>query len=133
VARAPKKNSAEVVRFPNQHSVRLPHFTVDTVPMIGQIIGHRGVWILAQLSKDQKLLKGTHYAMVLVGGADPLWGVWTIAGKFVRYAASRAQLDAAYPNHVWRRHPARWVFDELAPKQTVDRKNYVLMKYGEPK
>jgi hypothetical protein len=126
---------AKVVKFPKRapakekQNVRLPHFTVDTVPQIGQIIGHRGVWILAQLTKDGRQLKGTHYAMVLVGGKEPLWGVWTINGRFVQFAGSRLQLENLYPKHVWRRHPARWVFEELAPKSTVDRKNYVLMKY----
>jgi hypothetical protein len=119
-----KRNKAKIMP-------RLPGLSVDTQPQIGAILGHRGVHILAQLTKDGTQLKGTHYAVVLIGGSHPLWGVWTIAGRFIRFFGGKVEIEEAYPNHVWRRHPARWVFEDLAPRKTIDRRNYMLTKFGD--
>lgn len=110
---------------------RLPPLDVAQEPLLGDILSHRSIWVLAQLSKDGKSLKGTHYSICLVGGKEPLWGVWTISGKPVGKFDYRHEIEASYPNHVWRRHQARWHFYELAEKETVDRRNYALAKYGE--
>lgn len=50
----------------------------------------------------------THYCCVLVQGRSPVWGVWTIRGKFLRFAGSREQIVAEYPAKVWKRVMASW-------------------------
>jgi hypothetical protein len=107
-------------------------FNLDALPKVENILGYRSVWVLATLSKDGTQLRATHYAICLVMGRPPLWGVFTINGKFLRYASGRDMIHEQYPNHVWRRVPARWQFDELDPssKQAIERKDYLLKHYG---
>lgn len=112
---------------------RLPSISVSAVPTVGEILGYRSIWVMAQLSADGRRLKGTHYAVCLVGGSAPLWALFTIGGKHICFAGSRKQLEKQYPKHVWRRHPAKWTFSELAPRKTIDRKNYALRKHGASK
>lgn len=114
-----------------QKAPRMPGLGLDNLPKVQHILGFRSVWVLAQLSKDRQTLRATHYCVCLVMGRPATWGVFTIGGKFLRYATSREQISEVYSNHVWRRVPARWQFEELYPSKTIDRKNYLLTKYGD--
>jgi hypothetical protein len=107
-------------------------FNLDNMPQIDELLAYRSVWVLATLSKDGTQLRATHYAICLVMGRPPTWGVFTIQGKHLRYAAGRDQIAEQYPNHVWRRVPARWQFNELDPasKNAIDRKDYLLKHYA---
>ena len=50
----------------------------------------------------------SHFAFPIVGGREPLWQVFTAQGRFVRYATSRAMVEARYPPLVWRRWMVEW-------------------------
>jgi hypothetical protein len=68
----------------------------------------KSIWALCTLNKATGELSATHYALVQVGGSNPMWAVYTIQGRFVRFAGSRAQIERAYPKLRWRRWMARW-------------------------
>lgn len=65
--------------------------------------------IVIERSTKKSKNKATHYCCVLISGRNPLGGVWTIGGKFVRYAGSREQINEAYPNKTWTRVMSSWM------------------------
>lgn len=69
---------------------------------------YRGVWALGTISRETGRLRATHFAFPIVGGREPLWQVFTVYGRFVRYAADRAMVEAKYPTLVWRRWMVEW-------------------------
>lgn len=77
------------------------------VPSLGSILAYRGVHALCTLNKDGSL-HATHYATCLVGGREPMWGVWTVNGVFQRFFGSKQQIAFAYPRLTWRRKNATW-------------------------
>jgi hypothetical protein len=104
---------------------------IDRAPQIGHIMGYRGIWVLAQLSADGKRLRGTHYTYCAMMGRRPLWRLYNITGKFLRVYWGKNDVAEAFPNHTWRRVPARWTFEELAPDESLDRQREILDKWSE--
>lgn len=45
------------------------------------------------ISKNKRI---EAYASCVSGEPSPLWGVWSTSGKFIRYFASRADVEAAW-------------------------------------
>lgn len=71
----------------------------------------RGIHVLGTMRYNEEgraQLRASHYASCLVYGANPLWGVWNGAGKFLRFYSFKAEIAAAYPKLVWRRKMATW-------------------------
>ena len=111
----------------------MPTLEVIEEPEFGELEGYRTIWVLATLNKAGNRLKGTHYAVCLRLGRPPTWIVTTINGRFIRFAASRQQIEADYPDHVWRPKAARWRFSALASEdeQTSEgRDHYLLQHFG---
>ena len=77
------------------------------------ILAYKGVYVLSTINERTKMLKGTHYACCLISGPSPVWGVWSISGRFIRFAASRHQIEEAYPKLVWRRKMASWTLRDV--------------------
>jgi hypothetical protein len=94
------------------------------------VLTYKGVWALCTTNKDGTQLKATHLAAVLIGGPSPLWGVFTIEKKFVRYAGSRAQIEAAYPTKVWRRKMATYHLIDWEHKSVETRSVELREVYG---
>lgn len=69
---------------------------------------YKGVWALSTADKKSGRLKAVNIAYPIVYGAQPVWIVATIEGRFLRFAASRAMIENAYPKLVWRRTMWRW-------------------------
>lgn len=90
-----------------------------TPPPLGAILAFKGVYALCTLNKEGRL-RATHFTACLLGGPDPIWGVYTIEGNFVRFAARKAMVEAAYPKLVWRRQQASWSLANL--HETDERK-----------
>lgn len=57
-------------------------------------------------------LKASHYACVLIGGPTPIWGIWTVAGRFVMFAGSRHQIAELYPEKAWSTVMASWLLTD---------------------
>lgn len=101
------------------------HSTSDLL----DILAYRGLWALCTTNKDDKLT-ATHLAAVLIGGPHPLWGVWTVEKKFLRYAGSRTQIEEAYPTKVWRRKMATYQLVNWEHKSVGQRSDELRIKYG---
>jgi len=91
-------------------------------PALSDVMAFRGLYALASTRSDKEsgktLLTTTHFASCLVFGPSPLWGVWTVQGKFLRFYGFRHEIAAAYPRLVWRRRMASWslmAVDDLRP------------------
>ena len=82
------------------------------VPPLGAIMAYRGVYALSTITTEGRL-RATHYATCLVGGRDPMWGVWTVNGVFQRFFGSRDQIARSYPKLTWRRKNATWHMVEV--------------------
>lgn len=78
------------------------------VPPLGAMMAYRGVHALSDLNPKTGRLRATHYATCLVGGRDPMWGVWTVHGVFLRFFGSKEQIREAYPRKTWRLRSATW-------------------------
>lgn len=76
-------------------------------PPIGSIMAFRGVHALADLTMEGRL-RATHYATCLIGGREPMWGVWLVSGKFQQFFGSKEQIKTHYPRKVWRAISATW-------------------------
>ncbi len=79
------------------------------LPPLQDLFAYRGVYVLASLNRDGKL-RGMRYAICLIHGPDPLWGVWNINGKFLQFYGSRQQIQEAHPTLRWRRKMGMWRF-----------------------
>lgn len=101
---------------------------LEVQPHVEDIEGYRSVWVLATVNKENRL-KGTHYAVCLMMGRPPTWGIFNITGKLLRYAHGRLSIQDMYPNHVWRRVPARWQFRTLHDVPKDEREKYLIEKY----
>lgn len=54
------------------------------LPALDAIMAFKSVWALTLIDHDGKLRHATHYAVCLIGGSHPVWGVWTSRGTFLR-------------------------------------------------
>jgi hypothetical protein len=111
--------------------VVIPFTSPEAEPAPDPLRAYKSVWALCTVSKDNTL-KATHYAVVLVGGSTPTWGVWTVTGKFQRFAASRGQIERAYPKLRWRRKMATWACSDLEDKSVAARRAELAEIYGQP-
>lgn len=75
---------------------------------LSNIMAYKSVYALNTLNEKTGKLKATHYACCLVGGSSPVWGVWTVAGRFLRFHSGRDSIAREYPKLTWRRVMARW-------------------------
>ena len=75
---------------------------------IGIIEGFRSVWTLNDHNAKKGTLKATHLAYIICYGKNPTWVVYTMDGKFVRYASGRPMIEKFHPNKAWRRIMAHW-------------------------
>lgn len=91
---------------------------------ISQIMAYKSVYALSTLNEKTKKLKATHYACCLAGGRDPIWGVWTVTGRFIRFHNGRESISKEYPTLVWRRVMARWQMED--PTDYTNRKKRVV-------
>lgn len=100
-------------------------------PDLEELRAFRGIHALCTVERGKKrLLKATHYASVLIGGPRPVWGVWTVAGKFLRFYGSRHEIERAYPKLVWRRHMATWQCISTEDKNIAKRRMELETTYG---
>lgn len=99
-------------------------------PSVENILAYKGIYVLNTVGKDGQL-KATHYTCVLIGGPQPVWGVWSISGKFTRFYTFRSEIEKAYPQLVWRRKAARWEMSGVLDKSKTDHKRAELAEmYG---
>jgi hypothetical protein len=103
--------------------------TALQAPDLSGIHGFKGVYALGTLNPDTKRLRATHYAVCLVYGREPTWGVWLVDGRFLRFASSRAQIERAYPKLVWRRKMAEWNLNNVDDLDVKRRKQYLREMY----
>lgn len=104
-------------------------------PQLNDVMSYRGIHVLGTIRYDEgrAQLTASHYASCLVQGANPLWGVWTAGGTFLRFYSFKSDIEAAYPKLVWRRRMASWsllAVDDLKPEKRkaslADRYNAML-------
>lgn len=110
------------------------------VPPLGAMMAYRGVWALSELNPKTGWLRATHYATCLIGGPQPMWGVWSVNGVFQRFFGAKSQIVEAYPRKAWRLRSATWNLIDIhkmdaAEKRTQMREIYhrgVLLDSGAP-
>jgi hypothetical protein len=94
------------------------------------LLAYKGVHALCTVTKE-KTLRATHYAACLTYGQNPIWVVYTAAGKFVRFAGSRQQIEEAYPHLTWRRKMATWALHDVEDKSLEERRREISQRYGQ--
>lgn len=105
---------------------------LDAPPPLDPILNYRSVWLLCSTNKYGDLLKGRYYASVLTGGSSPLWGVWTVGGRFVRFYSGRTEIEADYSRLVWRRKMASWDLNEIRDHSLQERRAKIASSYNAP-
>jgi hypothetical protein len=104
---------------------------LPVLPEIQDIQAYKSVYALCSVDRFGQL-KATHYAAVLIGGPSPIWGIWTVQGKLIRFLGSRAKIEEAYPRLVWRRKMASWRCTDLTDKSVATRRAELESHYGKP-
>lgn len=94
---------------------------VYPVPPLGSVMAFRGVHALSEIAPSG-FLRATHYATCLIGGREPMWGVWSVNGVFQRFFGSKEQVREGYPNKVWRMRSATWNLIDLHNKDAQEKK-----------
>jgi hypothetical protein len=104
-------------------------------PSLSDVMGFRGVHVLGTMRYDEDgraQLTASHYASCLVFGPRPLWGVWTAAGKFLRFYAFKEEIAKAYPKLIWRRRMASWQLLAVDDLKADARRRFLGDKYKSP-
>lgn len=96
-----------------------------------EFLVYRGLHVLCTINKDGKLT-ATHYAVCLCGGCNPMWGVWTSVGKFLRFSASKSQVEMSYPKLVWRRAMCQWSLNDTSPGDVEERRAAIRRHFDKP-
>jgi hypothetical protein len=86
-----------------------------------EFLVYRGLHVLCTVNKEMKLT-ATHYAMCLVGGVSPMWGVWTVNNKFLRFFSRKTEIEDQYPSRVWRRVMAQWSMHDITDYPVAKRR-----------
>ncbi len=97
------------------------------------ILMYKGVWALCTYNEKKEELRATHIAIYLVGGRDPMWGVWLLKEgglKFLRFAATRSQIERAYPQLTWRRKMSPFQLQALDDVKLDVRRANLTEKYA---
>lgn len=94
------------------------------------LLTYKGVHALCTLNQKTRELKASHYAILLVAGSQPVWGVWSVYGKLKAFYGSKAQIAEAYPKLVWRRRMATWQVKDIVSKTVAARKQELRDRYG---
>lgn len=81
-------------------------YQLNPIELSGVVVG-KPVHALCSIDGKTDRLKARYLAIAVTGGRTPLWAVWTAHGNFRRHYTTRTQVEAAYPNLIWRRMSAR--------------------------
>ena len=100
-------------------------------PNLENIFTYKSVWALCVINKDGRL-RATHYASCYVAGRAPVWGLWTINGKFVRLFNGRESIIQSYPGHVWRRWMMKWGLKDDADTSAAERRHILPLQLNTP-
>lgn len=102
-------------------------------PALNDVMAFRGVHVLGTMrypdDGGKATLAASHYASCLVFGKNPLWGVWTAAGKFLRFYSFKSEIAHAYPKLIWRRKIASWALMAVDDLQPDARRKFLGDKY----
>jgi hypothetical protein len=90
-------------------------------PDLERILTFKSMHALCTVNKDSKM-QATHYACCLVSGRNPLWGVWSLNGRFQGFFAGRQDITDNWPHLTWRRIMARWQLRDDANSKPEDRR-----------
>lgn len=87
------------------------------MPVLEMVTAFKSIHTLNDVTKakdanGKAVLKASHYCCVLIGGPQPVWGVWTVGGKFVMFAPSRSWISQQYPGKAWTRVMASWLLTD---------------------
>lgn len=99
------------------------------VPPLGTIMAFRGVHALSDVNSATGMLRASHYATCLIGGREPMWGVWTVHGVFQRFFGSKAQIAEAYPKKTWRMRSATWNLIDVHSMIAVEKREEMRKLY----
>lgn len=88
------------------------------MPVLEMVTAFKSIHVLNDILKSKTddngrpALKASHYCCVLIGGAQPVWGVWAVTGRFVMFAPSRQWIADQYPDKTWTRVMASWLLTD---------------------
>jgi hypothetical protein len=103
-----------------------------TPPPLDPILAYRGVHVLCTTDKTGRVLKARYYCSCLVMGRNPIWGMWLVGGRFLRFYGSRQEIEADYSRLVWRRKMARFTLESLRNHSLAQRKEQLRDEYKKP-
>lgn len=78
---------------------------LESIILEGVAVG-KPVYALCSVSAQNRL-KAHFYSLMIEGGSFPLWGVWSMHGRFKRFFVKRSAVEQAHKKYVWRRMSAR--------------------------
>lgn len=93
------------------------------IPPLGAMMAYRGVHALSDINPATGWLRATHYATCLIGGREPMWGVWTVHGVFQRFFGAKSQIAEAYPRKAWRLRSATWNLVDIHGKDAAAKRS----------
>jgi hypothetical protein len=100
-------------------------------PELETLRAYRGVYVLCTVERGKpRKLRATHYAMCLISGAKPVWGVWKITGAFLRFHGGKTEVERAYPRLIWKRHMASWQCVDMTDKSLAARRLELETTFG---
>jgi len=103
---------------------------LDPVTLSGVAVG-KPVYALCTLNPKTRELKAQYYTLMIEGGPQPLWGVWTIHGTFKRFFIKKTAVEKIYHRLVWRRLSARLTLTSPIVDQTVAEEKTKLVNHYE--
>ena len=96
------------------------------------ILAYRNVYALSTIGGNGKL-KCTHYACCLSYGSEPIWGVWTVKGQFLRFYGRKSQIKEDYSSLVWRVRAASWTLKRITDEDPAHRSAAMVQHYTSDK
>jgi hypothetical protein len=103
-------------------------------PPLEGVLAFRGVHVIGTVrytEEGRSQLVAAYYASCLIGGPNPVWGVWHAAsGKFWRFYAFKQDIRDAMPKFVWRRKMAEWDLKAISDLPVAKRRAMLRDRYN---
>lgn len=101
---------------------------LDNVMLDGVAVG-KPVYALCTINPQTQQLKAKFYTLLIEGGPQPIWGVWTMQGKFKRFFIKKSSVADAYPKLRWRRMSGRLTLSQALVDQPIEAEKTQLVNY----
>jgi hypothetical protein len=99
--------------------------------MLTDILTFKTLHALCSTNKAGKM-RVVFYVSCLVAGRSPLWGCWSVNGRFLHFAAGKEAIAAQHPRLAWRRVMARWSLADEHDSVAAERRKLLEIELATP-